>query len=109
MEQQGSEAVFGYHSAWNNSPHPCPGQLAAGQSITVSFKPMLSLFTAGKSLPLRYCPLELETTLTAAASDWLNANDYQATPAAASQVYAISNIQLIFSAQVLDEAVQESF
>ena len=108
MEQQASEAVYGWHSAWNGTPHPAPGQIAAGDSITVSFKPLLSLFCAGKSLPLRYAPLELEATLCS-PGDWLNANDYQATPAAASQTFTVSNIQLIFSAQVLDEAVQEEF
>ena len=108
MEQQASEAVYGWHSAWNGTPHPSPGQIAPGASITVSFKPLLSLFTAGKSLPLRYSPLELEATLCS-PSDWLNAMDYQGTPAAASQTFTVSNIQLIFSAQVLDEAVQEEF
>ena len=108
-EQQASEGVYGWHSAWNGTPQPAPGQLAAGDSITVSFKPMLSLFTAGKSLPLRYAPLELECSLTANAADWLNALDYQGTPAAASQTYSISNIQLIYDTQVLDEAVSEEF
>ncbi len=95
MEQQASEAVYGWHSAWNGTPHPSPGQIAAGDSITVSFKPLLSLFTAGKSLPLRYMPLELEATL-GDPSSWLNAMDYQGTPAAASQTFTVSNIQLIF-------------
>jgi hypothetical protein len=108
MEQQASEAVYGWHSAWNGTPHPSPGQIAAGDSITVSFKPLLSLLCAQKSLPLRYMPLELEASL-GDPSSWLNAMDYQATAVAASQSYSISNIQLIFSTQVLDEAVQEEF
>lgn len=108
-EQQAAEAVYGWHSEWNGTPHPTSGQIAAGDSVTVSFKPMLSLFTAGKSLLSRYAPLELECSLTSNASDWLNAQDYQGTPAAASQTYSISNIQLIYDTQVLDEAVSEEF
>ena len=108
MEQQANEAVYGWHSAWNTTPHPGPGQIAAGASITVSFKPLLSMFCAGKSLPLRYLPLELEASL-GDPSSWLNANDYQGTPAAASQTFNISNIQLVYDSQILDEAVQEEF
>ena len=108
QEQQASEAIYGYHSAWNGTPHPTPGQLAAGASITVSFKPLLSLFTSGKALPLRYAALDLELSLCA-ASDWLNANNYAGTPAPASQVYSIENIQLTMDCLVLDEAIQENF
>ena len=108
-EQQASEAVYGWHSAWNGTPHPTPGVIAPGASVTVSFKPLLSLLTAGKFLPLRYAPLELECSLTSNASDWLNAMDYQATPANASQTYAVSNIQLLFDSSTLDGAVSEEF
>jgi hypothetical protein len=52
MEQQAAEAAYGWHSAWNG-PHPTSGQIAATASVTVSFKPLLSLMTAGKFLPLR--------------------------------------------------------
>jgi hypothetical protein len=107
-EQQAAEAVYGWHSAANGTPHPTPGQLPASASITCSFKPLLSILTAGKMLPLRYAPLELELTL-AAATDWLNANNYAPTPATASTSYSISNIQLYYDSVMLDEAVQESF
>ena len=107
-EQQAAEAPYGWHSAWNGTPHPTPGQIAANASVTCSFKPLLSILTAGKMLPLRYAPLELELTL-AAATDWLNANNYAATPGAASTSYSISNIMLYFDSVMLDEAVQESF
>ncbi len=101
QEQQAAEAIYGWHSAWNGTPHPTPGQLAAGASITVSFKPLLSLFTSCKALPLRYAALDLELSLCA-ASDWLNANNYAGTPAPASQVYSIENIQLTMDCLVLD-------
>ena len=107
-EQQAAEAVYGWHSAWNGTTHPTPGQIPAGASITVSFKPLLSILTAGKMLPLRSAPLELELTL-AAATDWLNQNNYAATPATASSSYSISNIQLYYDSVTLDEALQERF
>ena len=108
QEQQYAESVYGWHSAWDGDPHPQPGFLSPGASVTVSHKLLLSLFTSGKMLPLRYAPAELELTL-ASASDWLLALDHQGTPAAASQNYSISSIQLFYDACVLDEAVQESF
>ena len=107
-EQQAAEGVYGWHSAWNGTTHPTPGQIPAGASITVSFKPLLSILTAGKMLPLRYAPLELELTL-AAATDWLNANNYATTPGTASSSYSISNIQLYYDSVTLDEALQERF
>jgi hypothetical protein len=105
-EQQAAEAVYGWHSAWNGTTHPTPGQLPPGASITCSFKPLLSLFTAGKFLPLRYASCDTEWTL-AAATDWLNANNYATTPATASMSYSISNIQLYYDSVTLDEALSE--
>jgi hypothetical protein len=105
-EQQAAEAVYGWHSASNGTPHPTPGQIPAGASITVSFKPLLSLFTAGKFLPLRYASLDTEWTL-ASATDWLNPNNYATTPATASTSYSISNIQLFYDSVTLDEALSE--
>ena len=106
MEQQAAEAVYGWHSAWNSGPHPSPGQIPAGASITVSFKPLLSIFNSGKFLPLRYAPQELEISL-AAATDWLNANNYATSPGTASTSYSISNIQLFYDSVTLDEALSE--
>jgi hypothetical protein len=115
MEEQAKEAVFGWASAWplqtvvTNTPHPNQGFLSPGASLTVSFKPLLSIFTSGKAIPCRYLPLELELTL-APATEWTNALDYAApNPAAASRAYTIGNIQLMYDSLVLDEAVQESF
>lgn len=115
MEQQAAEGVYGWASAWplqtvaGNTPHPNQGFISPNASLTVSFKPFLSVFTSGKAIPLRYLPLELELTLCP-PTKWTNALDYTApNPVAASRAYAISNIQLMYDSLVLDEAVQESF
>ena len=115
MEQQAAEGVYGWASAWptqtvaGNTPHPNQGFLSPGASLTVSFKPLLSIFTSGKAIPCRYLATELECTLCP-ATEWTNANDYTApNPAPASRDYTIGNIQLMYDSLVLDEAVQESF
>ena len=114
MEEQAKEGVFGWASAWTNqtvagnTPHPNQGYLAPTASLTVSFKPLLSVFTSGKAIPCRYMPLELELTL-APATEWTNALDYAQNPQAASRAHTIGNIQLMYDSLVLDEAVQESF
>ena len=115
MEQQAAEGVYGWSSAWpnqtlaGNTPHPNQGFLSAGASLTVSFKPLLSVFTSSRAIPCRYMPLELELSLCP-ATEWPNANDYTAiNPQPASRDYTIGNIQLMYDSLVLDEAVQESF
>ena len=115
MEQQAAEGVYGWASAWplqtvvTNTPHPNQGFLSPGAPLTVSFRPILSVFTSGKALPMRYMPLELELTL-APATEWTNALDYTAlNPAAASREYTIGNIQLLHDSMVLDPAIEESF
>jgi hypothetical protein len=114
IEQQQNEAVYGWGSAWpnqtvaGNTVHPNQGFLAPGASLTVSFKPLLSVFTSARFLPLRYMPLELELTL-APPGDWLARNDYTLAANLASQTYNINNIMMVGDSLVLDEAVQESF
>lgn len=119
FNEQWNEGIYGFGGSWNNQPNiihtdtthahldsainprPVNGVIAPnGASITVSHKLLLSLFTAGKMIPVRYAPLELELTL----GDRL---DFALT--GGSTNYSISNIQLIYDASVLDEAVQESF
>jgi hypothetical protein len=48
-------------------------------------------------------PLELEMSLNPVVTDWVN------TSGSRSSTYAITNIQLLYDAYVLDEAVQNSF
>jgi hypothetical protein len=49
-------------------------------------------------------PLELEMSLNSTVTDWVNPGG-----TSNSQSYQVSNIQLLYDAYVLDEAVQESF
>ena len=108
MEQQYAEAVFGWGGSvdeTDNNSHPRMGFLAPGTAITVSHRLNLSLFTAGKALPLRYAPLELELTLSD-ASNWCLAS---AGGTNYSQSFTVSDIQLFYDSMVLDEAVQELF
>ena len=105
QEQQFGEAgIAGIAGSWNANGTPSLGTVAPGASFTVLHKVHVSLFNSGKLLPTRYMPLELEMSLNSTVADWLNSNG-----GANSSSYSISNIQLLYDAYVLDEAVQESF
>lgn len=109
IEHQAAEAVYGWSSAWTGGPHPNQGYIADGQSVTVSSKPMLSVFTSGKAIPNRMLPLELELTLTANAIDWLSPQDYALVPQVASTSYALNSIYLVYDSMALDPSIDESF
>jgi hypothetical protein len=100
MENQANKGVYGWASAWPNQTvacntvHPNQGFLAANANLTVSFKPLLSVFAQQRYLPLRYMPLELELTL-APNADWLATTDYTLAANLASQDYSVSNIQIV--------------
>jgi hypothetical protein len=106
MEQYGEAGICGMGGSWvDGTPNtPAMGTIAVGGSYTVIHKVHVSMFNSGKYLPVRYMPLELEMTLNSTAADWLNA-----ASGVNSTSYSISNIQLIYDAYILDEAVQESF
>ena len=103
-EQFGEAGICGVAGSWNvtaNAPnYPLNGELPISSSYTVMHKVHVSLFSSGKLLPTRYAPLELELSLNPTVTDWV---------AGGSTNYSISNIQLLYDAYVLDEAVQESF
>ena len=107
VEQFGEAAICGMGSAWAQSGvpanQPAMGTLAQGGSYTVIHKMHLSLFDSGKLLPVRYSPLELEVSLNPVVSDWLNVSGSN------SSSFSINNIQILYDAYELDEAVQESF
>ena len=63
----------------------------------------LSIFAAGKMLPVRYCPLEIELSLTNVATDWLTGG------AGNSTTFSLENVQLLYDEVVPDEAVLDSF
>jgi hypothetical protein len=63
----------------------------------------LSLLSSGKLIPVKYAPLEFELTLLNNVLDWLN-------PAAdGSLAFELQNVQILYDAYTLDEAVQASF
>ena len=113
QEQQLSEAMYGWHSSYTaspaNGPHPVPGMIAGGASVTVSHKLMTSLTTQNKFLALRYAPLDLEFSLGNASDAFFGSYVHSGTTKVTSQNYAISNIQVCYQASILDESVQESF
>jgi hypothetical protein len=107
LEQFGEAGISGFGGSWNTgnvqTNRPDIGGINQNQAYTVLHKMHLSMFSSGKLLPTRYMPLELECTLNTVVGDWL------ATGANRSTNYAIENIQLVYDAYALDEAVQDSF
>jgi hypothetical protein len=103
LERLGEAGICGMNGSWGTGERnrPSMGTIAANGSYTVIHKMHLSLFSSGKLLPTRYAPLELEVSLNNVVGDWLDAGG--------SQAYSVTNIQLLYDAYVLDEAVQESF
>ena len=103
LEQFGEAGIAGLGGSWVDAT-PTMGTIAPNGSFTVIHKVHVSMFNSGKYLPVRYMPLELEMTLNNTVTDWLNPSGTDN-----STSFEISNIQLIYDAYVLDEAVQESF
>jgi hypothetical protein len=102
--QFGEAGISGLAGSWNANGTPSVGTIAANGSFTVLHKVHVSVFNSGKLLPTRYMPLELELSLNSTVLDWVNPDG-----TTNSETYSISNIQLLYDAYVLDEAVQESF
>jgi hypothetical protein len=63
----------------------------------------LSLLSSGKLTPTKYAPLEIECSLLSNVGDWLNPAN------TGSQLFELSNVQILYDAWTLDEAVQQSF
>ena len=105
-EQYGEAGVCGLHGVWGDGGplKPRLGQIAGGTSVTVMHRLLTTMLTSGKMLPTRYAPLELELSLGSVVTDWLTAAGTNR-----STTYSVQNIQLLYDAYVLDEAVQESF
>ena len=103
LEQFGEAGISGMAGSWGTTNQPAMGTIAANSSYTVMHKLHLSLFSSGKLLPTRYAPMELEVTLVNIVGDWLT------TAGNVSTNFSVSNVQLLYDAYVLDEAVQESF
>ena len=109
QEQQfGEDGIAGLAGSWNNNGTPNIGLIPRGLSYTVMHKLGLSLFSAGKMLPVRYAPLELELSLVNVATDWLKTGN-NGTGTTYSTEFTISNIQLLYDEVVPDEAVADTF
>jgi len=101
--EAGISGMAGSVVAGTTGNQPQMGAIAANGSYTVMHKVHTSLFSSGKLLPTRYAPLELELAVLPIVGDWLN------TAAGNSTTFSLSNVQLLYDAYALDEAVQESF
>ena len=109
QEQQfGEDGIAGLAGSWNNNGTPNIGLIPRGLSYTVMHKLGLSLFSAGKMLPVRYAPLELELSLVNVATDWLKTGN-NGTGTTYSTAFTISNIQLLYDEVVPDESVADTF
>ena len=110
QEQWGEAAVTGMAGSWGTGDailnYPAMGVIPANGSYTVMMKLHLGLLSSGKLLPTRYAPMELEISLNSVLSDWLTPTTQVQVQ---SQNFSLSNVQLLYDAYVLDEAVQESF
>ena len=82
---------------------PHIGDMPANSSITVMHMLPLSLLTAGKLLPCKYAPLEIELSLLNDVNDWLPAGD------GLSQSFTLSDCQIIYDSVQPDEAILQSF
>jgi hypothetical protein len=78
------------------------GDIAAGQSLTVMHKLHFSVFSAGRLIPVKVAPMEVELTMTNTPSDWLLLDE------GSSNNWSVSDIQILYDSYQLDEAVSQS-
>lgn len=107
FQDQWSEAsVCGLHGSFDNTNgllkqgEPYVGKIEFNEKATCIHKLALSLPTSQKIIPTAFCPLDFELTL-ADATDWLNITSGTAN-------FSISNIQLLYSEVIPDEAISNS-
>jgi hypothetical protein len=101
-EQYGTVGVEGMHVSEGTtalSYKPKVGHIEANSSFTCMHRLPLSLLNSGKLLPVSVAPLEIECSLLNVVSDWLSPAEN------GSQVFELSNIQLLYDSYTLDEAV----
>ena len=105
-EQYGEAGICGMGGSFAapiGGHRPGNGSIPANGHYTVMHRLLTTMLTSGKMLPTRYAPLEIELSLNPVLTDWL------ITTEGNSAAFTVENIQLIYDAYVLDEAVQESF
>jgi hypothetical protein len=101
-EQYGTVGVEGMHVSEGTtalSYKPKVGHIEANSSFTCMHRLPLSILNSGKLLPVSVAPLEFELSLLNNVSDWLSPAEN------GSQVFELSNIQLLYDSYTLDEAV----
>ena len=79
------------------------GDIGGGKSMTVLHRLHFSLLSAGKLLPVKYAPLEIELSLISDPADWLLLDP------GSSNNFSLQDIQIIYDGYTLDEAVLQSF
>ena len=110
-EQFGSVGVEGFHMARqtdNNDFKPAVGVISGLSPITVMHRLHFSLFNAGKLIPVKYAPLEIEGML-ADSTEWLYQPNAAEITAGLTTNFTIQDIQILANSFVLDEAVLHSF
>ena len=80
------------------------GDIAGQQALTVMHKLHFSLLNSGKLLPVKYAPPEIELSMINNVKDWLDTDT-----AGSSGIFTLQNIQVLYDAFTLDEAVLQSF
>ena len=85
--------------------------IAPGQSVQLLFTPQLGILKAGKALPVKYAPIQLEITF--AEPDAVVLTQPQTHPdehaQASTRNYTISQLEVYASQIMLDSALQNSY
>ena len=86
-------------SKWNTDGQYDVSDIFQGNSFTCMHRLRFSLLSAGKLLPVKHAPLEIELSMISVPGDWLKLD------AGASNNFQLENIQILYDGCTLDEAV----
>lgn len=109
-EQFGSVGIEGFHVAKardENAFKPRVGIL--NKPFTVMHRLHFAILGSGKLIPTKYAPLEIELQMVNNVDDFLKKPTSEAEAAVMIQNFALTNVQILYDAYVLDEAVLSSF
>ena len=90
-------------SKWDTNGQYEVSDIGQGLSMTVMHRLHFSLLSAGKLLPVKYAPLEIELSMISVPGDWLKLD------AGASNNFQIENVQILYDGYTLDESVLQAF
>ena len=85
-EKRKNDAIEGFGAT------DSPSNIPATKTQTMCFTPLSGLLSQDKSLPIRYCPIQLEVELVGLASD--AAQGVDSTAGHTSELFLIDNVQL---------------